>query len=490
MILRSGTLRGSRLYLIGIKGTGMSALAELLLSEGASVSGSDVEERFYTDEILEKNAIPVHQGFDPANVPAEADLVIYSPAYDPATHPELVRTRELGHRMLEYTAALGEYSASIPLAGVSGIHGKTTTTAMLGTLIRELDLPGKVLVGSAVSNFGGHPTFSNGDDFFVAETCEYRRHFLDFSPRHILVTSIEADHLDYFADEADVRAAFREYLDKLPAGGSAVYCADDPGASETLEAFAAARPDVKVIPYGFSADGQYSLEQLPPRDRAQCFRIGGFADEFVLPYPGRHSLRNAAGALALLGSILGMDAAELERAHGTALRRALASFSGTSRRSEIIADAGGIRIIDDYAHHPTAIRSTLAGFRELYPSARIAVDFMSHTYSRTSALLEEFAASFSDADLVILNDIYASARETNHSGISGLTLYEQTAARHSLVRYETDFDKAADFAYHWLRAGDLFITMGAGNNWRIGRILAGKLEGDASAPIAEGDQRI
>jgi UDP-N-acetylmuramate--alanine ligase len=486
MTLRSGSLNGSRIYLIGIKGTGMSALAELLVSEGALVSGSDVDEEFYTDAILEKNRIVPKAPFAADNVPENADLVIYSPAYDPHSHPELLRARELGYEPMEYTRALGEYSASLPMAAVSGIHGKTTTAAMIGTIIRGLDLPGKVLVGSAVSNFGGSPTYSNGDGFFVAETCEYRRHFLDFSPRHILITSIEADHLDYFRDEADVRSAFREYLDKLPSGGTAVYCADDPGARETVAEFALSRPEVTAVPYGFAADGDFRLIKLSPASGVQRFRLAGFDRVFSLPYPGEHSLRNAAGAVALLAAVLGMSAAELDRGYGPGLAEALASFSGTSRRSEIIAEARGVRILDDYAHHPTAIRSTLAGYRELFGSGRIIVDFMSHTYSRTAALLDDFAASFADADQVILNDIYASARERNDSGISGRDLFDRTRAVHPRVRYLPDFAEAAELISGELKSGDLFVTMGAGDNWRIGRMVAQRLGMPPSAAARGG----
>ncbi len=461
--------------MIGIKGTGMSALAELLAGEGAAVSGSDVGERFYTDAILEKNRIPVNQGFRADQVPEDADLVVYSPAYDIHSHPELLRARALGHAPLEYTKALGEYSSSLPLAAVSGIHGKTTTTAMIGAIIKALDLPAKVLVGSAVSNFGGSPTFNNGNRFMVAETCEYRRHFLDFSPDHILITSIEPDHLDYFSDEDDVRQAFCEFMDLLPSDGRVVYCADDPGAKETVEGYVAQRTDVTAVPYGFEAAGDYRLEALASEDGVQRFSLSGYRQTFSLPYPGIHSLRNAAGAMALLGSILGRSASQMDEDFGADMAKALAGFSGTTRRNEIVADIGGVRIIDDYAHHPTAIRTTLAGFRTFYGSRRLIVDFMSHTYSRTSALLDEFARAFADADILILNEIYASAREHNDSGVSGESLFRKAQEHHEDVRYIADFDEAATAVFAIVKPGDVFVTMGAGNNWEIGRMLRDKL---------------
>lgn len=476
MTLHSGGLQSARIYMIGIKGTGMAALAELLCREGALVSGSDVEQEFFTDAILQKNGIAFHRGFDAAQVPADADAIIYSSAYDPTSHPELLRARELGFEPLEYSAALSQYALSMPMAGISGIHGKTTTTAMFGTIVRALNLPGSVLVGSAVSNFDGSPTWSGGTEFFVAETCEYRRHFLDFSPAIIVITSIEADHLDYFLDLEDVKNAFRQYMAKLPYGGRVIYCNDDDGARRTVEDFANQRPDLIMIPYGFSASGDFHLNFQGIESGAQRFTLDGFSGGFLLPYPGRHSLLNAAGTLALLCSVLDKTAAEIEIIHGPDIRQALAGFNGTTRRSELIAEIGGVRIMDDYAHHPTAIRLTLEGYRELFPGRRLVVDFMSHTYSRTQALLPDFARAFSCADLLIVNDIYASAREHNASGISGQDLFRAVQAHHSAVHYKADFSEAADFIAGELKSGDVFITMGAGNNNIIGSMVLRKLE--------------
>ena len=471
MKLGSGSLKGLRIYMVGVKGTGMSALAELLVRGGAELSGSDVPEVFYTDEILRKNAITVHSGFDPANLPENADLVIYSAAYDPQTHPELRRAEALGHDLLEYTTALAQYAASLPFAAVTGVHGKTTTTAMIALIVRELGLEGQVLAGSSLSNLGGSASYNGGNAFFVAESCEYRRNFLKFTPLHLLVTGIEADHLDYFTDEADVQSAFEELLARVPPEGTLVYCADNAGAV----ALAHTRPDLHQVPYGFQASGDYGIVSHRVEGGCQHFTLRGFDTSFTLPYPGTHSVCDATAALALLA---GMSNKRSEEDFHRSMASALAKYAGASRRSELVADIAGIRIMDDYAHHPTAIRTTLAGYREFFPECRLIVDFMPHTYSRTSALCADFADSFQHADLLILNDIYASAREKNPGNVTGKTLYAETRKHHPHVYYIEDFDEAARFARDRLKKHDILVTMGAGNNWQIGRKVAELLEQD------------
>ena len=462
MQLRSGLLKGVRLYMVGIKGTGMAALAELFAGAGAEISGSDLSEEFYTDAILRKNAIPCHQGFDAANLPENPDLVIYSSAYDPATHPELLKARSLGYKSLNYSTALAQYAHSLPFAAVAGVHGKTSTTSMLALLVKKLGLNGQVLAGSALSNLGGSSTYNGGNDFFVAETCEYRRHFLKFSPHYLLITNVEADHLDYFKDEDDIRSAFEELLGQLPHDGTLLYCFDDPGARRV----AANRPEIRQISYGFNASGDYGISAQGIKDGFQHFTLKGFNISFKLPYPGTHSLLNATAALALLACISGHLG---DKGFHQQMAVALAHYSGASRRTEYVADIHGIKIIDDYAHHPTAIQTTLAGYRSFFPERRLVVDFMSHTYSRTFALLKDFASCFHHADILILNDIYASAREDNNEGITGETLYNEARKVHPCVHYIPNFEEAASFARATLAKNDIFVTMGAGDNWKIGR---------------------
>lgn len=454
----------------------MTAFAELLVGRGAAVRGSDVAEVFYTDEILKGLGIPVCQGFDPGNLAGPIDFVVHSAAYDRGGHPELLAAAARGLPILEYTEALGAFSATLDSSGVAGTHGKTSTTAMAGTLVKSLGLPGSVLVGSGVANFNGRSTHVGGREFFVAETCEYRRHFLRFRPRRIILTSAEMDHQDYFADIEDLYAAFVEYACLLPEGGRLIHCADDPGAVEVARRAAARRPDLRLQPYGFSAEGPWRIVESAVGSERQFFSLQGIAEQgtpvrFALGVPGRHNLLNASAALALLHGIIQDRSGAVRPDTVRALAQGLAQFRGSKRRSEILGEAGGVLFMDDYAHHPTAIRTTLEGYRAFFPQRRLVVDFMSHTYTRTAALLDEFAASFGAADEVVLHDIYASARERYDGSVTGKDLFEKTRALHGNVRFFSQPSDAAGYLGRSLQPGDLFVTMGAGNNWTLGRSL-------------------
>ncbi len=464
------TLEGYRVHLVGIKGTGMAALAEVLLSRGARLSGSDTSEKFYTDAVLQRLGIPFREGFAAENLPSDAQLVVHSAAYLREENPELLAASRRGLRMLIYPEALGALSALADSSGISGVHGKSTTTAMCGAILKEWGFPATVLVGAEVPGFGNRSTLVQGDRYLVAETCEYRRHFLNFSPTRIVITSVEPDHLDYFHDLQDIEAAFEDYGMRLPRAGILIYCGDDPGARETAGRILARRRDLEAIPYGRGAAGAYRVvdeEMQPGRTR---FRLEGSPTRFILQLPGEHNVLNAAAALALCGQLWkterGGGGADMEGA-----ARALAAFAGSRRRSEIVGEAGGVLFMDDYAHHPTAIEKTLAGIRRFHPNRRLIVDFMSHTYSRTQALLPEFGRCFGPADEVVLHRIYASARETNERGITGQDLYREVARNHARVTYIEDPADAVARLESNLKPGDLFITMGAGDNWKIGREL-------------------
>jgi UDP-N-acetylmuramate--alanine ligase len=421
--------RHAKVYFIGIKGTGVCALAELFLHSGAVVSGSDNGEVFYTDAILKELGIPYYERFEAAHVPAGAELAIHSAAYNAETNPEMARVIELGIPLLKYTDALGAYSALFDSSGIAGVHGKTTTTALAGALFRAAGLPAKVLAGSAVSAFGGRSTLSLGDKYFTAETCEYRRHFLAFNPRRIVLTSVESDHQDCFPAYNDIRDAFVEYALKLPEGGELVYCADDAGAREVAELAKQKRSDITFIPYGFNAPGDFGIYSYSVHNERSRFCLNAFPKrEFALRIPGKHCVLDAAAALALTDIHVKKEYGEqgwtAERIQNAS--RALEAFAGSRRRQEILGEKGGVLFMDDYGHHPTAIAATLGGLKEFYPERRLVVSFMSHTYSRTAALLEDFAASLLSADIVFLHKIYASAREVYNVGVDGITVYKKT----------------------------------------------------------------
>ncbi|MDR0301107.1 MAG: UDP-N-acetylmuramate--L-alanine ligase [Treponema sp.] len=457
----------AEIYFVGIKGTGVCALAELMLGAGVKVRGSDTHEIFYTDTILKNLQIPYYENFDAAHISKKFDAVIYSAAYSADTNPELVQALKLGIPVIKYSDALGAWSARFDSTGVCGVHGKTTTTALAGVCARGAGLPAQILTGSSAFDFGGKSTLNLGDNFFIAETCEYRRHFLSFHPKRIILTSIESDHQDYFPDYKSILDAFVEYCRLLPAGGELIYCADDSGASEAAKIIENENREIKLTPYGFTASGDYHIVSYSVKEERAFFLLAGFSQEFSMRIPGRHQALNATAAIALTASLLKAQNSILDEDKIQSVRKELENFKSTKRRSEIIGSAGGIIFMDDYGHHPSAIKTTLAGIKNFYPSRRLIVSFMSHTYTRTSALLDEFASAFEEADIVFLHKIYASARENYSGGVNGRTLYEKVAARMD-ARYEDEPEEAFDSLCEILKPGDLFITLGAGNNWPLG----------------------
>ena len=471
------SLAGFRVHLVGIKGTGMAALAEILASRGARVTGSDTTETFYTDAVLRKLSIPFREGFSEGNLPTDAQLVVYSAAYRSDENPELIAAARRGIPMVLYPEALGLLSGLCDASGVSGVHGKSTTTAMCGTILKAWGFPATVLVGTEVPGFGGRSTLVQGDKYLVAETCEYRRHFLNFHAERIVITSVEPDHLDYFRDLEDILSAFETFGRSLPFQGAVISCADDPGARAAAARIFKRRDDLTMVPYGTSAEGPFRITDVEQGEGVSRFTLAGLSARFSLRVPGDHMILDAAAALALSCRLW-------EREHGgraepdvTAAAAALEAFTGSRRRSEIVGEAGGVLFMDDYAHHPTAVEKTLAGIRRFHPGRRLIVDFMSHTYSRTRALLQEFGTCFGPADLVILHRIYPSARETDTGTGLSEELHSAVARSHPRVVYFAEPGEAVPFLKKELSKGDLFVTMGAGDNWKIGRELLQALGG-------------
>ena len=320
---------------------------------------------------------------------------------------------------------------------------------------------------------------------FVAETCEYQRHFMSFCPQKIILTSVEPDHEDYYPTYEDIRQAFIDYICKLPEGGEVIYCADDKGACDTIGLVHEKRPDIVTLPYGEKAGADYAVTFGKVENERNSFTLGHFAGkgDFALAMPGRHEVLDAAAAVALVCQML-REFGKEPLDYYENIRRGLLNFSGGKRRSEIVGrftnkNGADVIVLDDYGHHPTAVKTTLEGYREFYKGRKIIVDFMSHTYSRTQALLPEFAKCFTAADEVILHKIYSSVRENPADFvITGRTLYEAVLATGQKdVHYYEEILDATDFAKAELEKplgpeypdGYLFITMGAGDNWKLGK---------------------
>ncbi len=490
-------LSGVHVHFVGIKGTGMTALVEIFASRKAFITGSDVEEVFYTDAILEKLGIKPLP-FSQKNITESVRFVVYSSAYSPETNPDLKEAKEKGVPLLLYSEALGELSRSSYSSGICGVHGKTTTTALTGTILKSLPLSSQVLAGSVIPSFGGSCTLtiggseseggksfsSSSQKYFVAETCEYQRHFMSFSPKNIILTSVESDHQDFYPTFSDIQKAFIDYICLLPQGGNLIFCADDKGAKETAFLAKEKRNDIVLIPYGESAEGDYKVTFKKTENGKQTFDVFCLGEVSLL-VPGKHNALNATAAIALCFSLL-----KVERKNpldfAEKIKKSLLDFSGGKRRSEIVAKKKNsfgdeILFIDDYAHHPTAIEKTLSGYREFFTGKKLIVDFMSHTYTRTAALLDEFSKSFSSADMVVINKIYGSARENQStSGVTGLLLAEKTKEHHKCVFYAEEFSEAAEIISKELSKksteenGYVFVTMGAGDNWKVGQLVLEK----------------
>ena len=477
---------GVHFHFVGIKGTGMVALVEILHARGAVITGSDVSERFYTDEVLEKLGIKALP-FSEKNITSSVQFVIYSSAYSVEKNPDLIAAKKQCLPMMLYSEALGAISQASYSCGVCGVHGKTTTTGLCGTLLKELPLSSQVLAGSIIKSFGDSCTMTKGHDYFVAETCEYQRHFMAFAPKKIILTSVESDHQDYYPTYEDIREAFVDYICKLPQGGQVIYCADDKGACEAVEIALQKRNDVIAVPYGVNADGDYKLKLGRVEKGVHYFDVASLG-ECAVCVPGDHNVRNACAALALVCELLKTDGKN-PLDYIKELKNGLKNFAGGKRRSEIVGRAKtpvgqDVIFIDDYGHHPTAIKTTLAGFKEFYKGHKIIVDFMSHTYTRTAALLEEFASSFDSADKVIINKIYGSAREdASAAKVTGEILAEHAKKYHKDVLYAGEFDEAAELGLKMLSEpsggeypdGYVFVTMGAGDNWKVGKLILEKL---------------
>lgn len=420
-----------KVHLVGIGGIGISALAQLLHHDGYQVSGTNDSESPETLDRVRALGIPVHIGTDVDAVDADTDLIVYSAAWETRAPEFMDALKARGIPMKSYFEMLGDVSKGKRTIAVSGTHGKTTTTAMLARILRDAGAAPTAVVGSVVREFDSN-YLPGESDLFVVESCEYRRHFLNLSPEILVVTNIEFDHSDYFKDLADVQGAFRTFMEKVPQGGAIVTNPHDPTIAPLLEGLA-----VPVI--------DYTLETIPE-----------------LRIPGDHNRMNARAAAA--ASRLAYPGISDE-----SIAASLAAFEGTWRRFEYRGTTvHGAEVYDDYAHHPTAIRKTIQAARER-ASGKLFIAFHPHTYSRTRDLFEEFTTAFAGADKVMVAPIFA-AREPD----DGETTSEKLAAH---IR-DTGIDASAGTFEEIERvlaqepqAGDLVITMGAGDIYQVANNL-------------------
>lgn len=435
----------------------MSALAELFIRRGVRITGCDAHPE--TADDLRRLGVDV-TGHDPSHVDGARALVVTSAM--PKNHPELVRARELGLPVIRRAEALGEATGGGELVGLAGTHGKTTTTVMTATALAAAGREPTGLAGGRVAAWNGN-LLPGGDKLFVVEADEYDRSFLALSPTVAVVTNMEADHLDIYADLDDIRRAFAQFV---RGARTIVLCADDDGAN-TLPTPSA----TEVIRYGIvSPDARLVAKNIRTRGLGSTFEVV-FDDERLgvieLMVPGNHNVLNSLAATAA-GLALGADFAALSKGLGT--------FAGTERRFQWLGEARGVTVVDDYAHHPTEIAATLAAARTAFPGRRIVAAFQPHLFSRTRDFAREFGASLARADVVFLTEIYP-AREQPIPGVTATLVADAIAVAGGTVAWRGERGALADALAKTVRDGDVVLTVGAGDITKTGRELLALLGG-------------
>ncbi len=446
-------------HFLGIGGISMSGLAMILMSEGFSVSGSDMKESALTAELAEKGA-EIFIGQKAENITNDIDLAVYTAAISD-DNEEIMEVRRRGIPELSRAQLLGQMMKNykIPI-NIAGTHGKTTTSSMISEILLHADLDPTITVGGMLKSIGGNLRIG-GSEYFVAEACEYTNSFLSFLPRIEVILNIEEDHLDFFKDIDDIRASFKRFIGLLPDDGCLIINGGIDRLSDLTGGISC-----PVITYGDSDAYDYYPADVSFDDAGRGLYTcchGSDRFEVKLGVVGIHNVYNSLAAIALCEK-LGVDRA--------VMLKALEDFTGTDRRFEKKGVLHGITVIDDYAHHPTEIAATLAAAKR-YPHKKLFLVFQPHTYSRTKAFLKEFAEALSAADVVLLTDIYA-AREKNTIGISSRDLADLMEAKGSDVHYFQYFDDVETYLLEHCESGDVILTMGAGDVYTIGEKLLGK----------------
>jgi len=458
------------IYFIGIKGVGMTALAQIFNAQGKNVSGSDTPEKFFTDRVLKRAKITFVEGFTANNIPAATELVIRSSAYTPENNVEVAEAIKRKLPILTQAEALAEIFNDKYGIAVCGSHGKTTTSALLAFVLREANFNPVAAIGSAVPQFNGNALAGRGK-IMVIEADEYQNKLKLYQPKVVLLNNIDYDHPDFFKTPAAYQKAFADFVKKVPNSGFVVANMDDKNVVKAVKGC-----KCKVIQYTAIA----SPEQLGRNNAKElardCFVASLLAmtrgdqhfkmrrskeslGEFKMQLIGKHNVQNAAAAIAA-AIVLGVPAEKI--------KKALKNFKGTARRMEILGKYKGALFIDDYAHHPTEIKATLLALRQRYPQNKITCAFMPHTYTRTKALLNDFAKSFINADEVIILPIYGSARE-KQGGVTSEDLVKKIR-RYSPklnVHNSPSIKLCAQYLKQHAQKKDTIVLMGAGDAFRV-----------------------
>ena len=445
--------RYQHVHFVGIGGSGMSGIAEVLLNLGYTVSGSDAKRSPVTDR-LEQHGARVAEGHAAENL-GDAHVVVTSTAVR-RDNPEVLEARRRGVPVIPRAEMLAELMRLKYGVAIAGSHGKTTTTSMVALVLDRGGLDPTVVVGGRLGVLGSGARLGRGD-FMVAEADESDRSFLKLTPTVAVVTNIDREHLDTYRDLADVQEAFLGFVNKVPFYGVCVLCLDDPPVQDILP-----RVERRVLTYGLSPQARVSARDLeigPTGSTYTATLDGEGLGQVTLAVPGAHNVANSLAAVAV-GLDLGVPF--------EAIRGGLESFTGVDRRFQVRGEAGGILVVDDYGHHPTEIRATLEALRRRAGSRRTVVLFQPHRFTRTQALWDDFCKAFHQADVLILTDIYAASEEPI-PGITAESLARAIAERgHRSVAWAGDLAAATERLSAEARGGDVVLTLGAGSVWTAG----------------------
>jgi len=455
--------RPQHLHFAGIGGIGMSGIAEVLLNLGFPISGSDLKLSPITDRLAAMGA-RIHEGHAAANIAGARALVVSSAVDD--QNPEVIEARRLQIPVIPRGELLAELMRLKYGIAVAGSHGKTTTTSMTATILNYAGLDPTVVVGGRVGTMGGSNARLGRSDFLVVESDESDGSFLKLSPIIAVVTNVDREHLDHYPSLDAIRAAFLEFVNKVPFYGAAIVCLDDRNVQGLL-------PEIRrrTITYGTTTQADVEATDIACGPAGSEYRLRHRAADlgrFALRIPGRHNVLNSMAAITV--------AIELE-VKPDVIREALATFSGVDRRFQLRGKERGISVVDDYGHHPTEIRATLDGAR-LCGFQRIHVLFQPHRYTRTFHLMDEFARCFHQADTVFVMDIYA-ASEKPIEGVTAQSLTDRIRQfGHRGVEYVGTMDAGVEALYTVASEGDLVLTLGAGNVWQAGEKLLERLRSE------------
>ena len=439
----------------------MSGIAEVLLNQNFTVTGSDLMDSDIIAHLRQLGA-DISIGHRAENVHG-AQVAVYSSAVKP-NNVEFVEARKLGIPVIPRAMMLSELMRMKYGIAVAGTHGKTTTTSMIAAVLTEADLDPTFIVGGRVKSLATNARLGSGE-FLIAEADEYDRSFLRLTPTIAVITTLETEHLDTYGDLEEIRRAFIQFTEGVPFYGSIVLCLDEPTVASLI-------PDLRrpVTTYGLESGVDIRARNLKFSETQSQFELlvrGAKRGRITLNQPGLHNVKNALAAVGVAEE-LGIDPKRVQRG--------LEKFNGVERRFEIKGEAAGIMIVDDYAHHPTEVKATLAAARKGWDRRIIAV-FQPHLYSRTRDFAQEFGESFSDADVLVVTGIYA-AREEPVEGVSGQLIADAAVrAGHRNVRYLPEINSLVPEIIKLARPGDMVITLGAGSIWKVARELFQQLSG-------------